>query len=55
MIKLNQSVYLLGFDKGAKIAEGTTNLKIGANKIGRAPNPKHSKCSSLERGTVLRD
>ena len=55
MIMFNQSVSLLGFDNGLKIAEGTINLKIGASKIGRAPNPRHNKCSSLESGTVLKD
>ena len=52
---LYQSTSLLGFDRGANIDEGTINLNIGANRIGKAPNPKHNKCSSLDSGTVLND
>ena len=49
-----QSTCLLGAESGLKIADGTTNLKIGAKRRGRAPNPRQIRCSSRLRGTVLR-
>jgi hypothetical protein len=42
-------------DKNAKMLVGTTILKIGEKNIGRDPIPRHNKCSSKLKGTVLKD
>lgn len=43
------------FDRALKRLTGTRILKMGDAMMGRIPSPKQIRCSSIDKGTVLRE